>query len=158
MNISITQIEVQLENFKHGFPFADLTAAAIPENGIMVLDEASINDHLQTFKNEAEKYRIIKMVPASGAASRMFKSLYAFMDCNEDKPAEDVKEFLDRIKDFAFYDELKRVMNNDGYKIEESDPGMIIEYLLTEKGLGYTSLPKGLLLFHNYDEGPRTPL
>ena len=157
-NISTDQIVTQLKNFKRGFPYAELTAAATPAKGIKVLSDGEVETMVSVFNDHATGFRIVKMVPASGAASRMFKSLHAFMDGNENQTSGEVLEFIEKIRDFAFYEELKTVLEKDGLNIESCDPKITIEYLLTDKGLGYTSLPKGLLSFHNYPDGPRTPL
>ena len=154
--ISRDQIEIQLQNFENGFPYAKLQASATPVNGIRVLSQEEINEYILEFKSKTGNYRIIKMVPASGAASRMFKSLHAFMDSFDIEPEGDVKEFIERIRDFAFFEHLKESMQKDGHDLdsalEKKDHKRILRYLLTDDGLGYTSLPKGLLAFHSYSE------
>jgi hypothetical protein len=161
-NISIEKINHQIKNFVNGFPFVNLGAAATPGNGILVLTEDEIKDSMEYFENHFKKYKIVKMVPASGAASRMFKNLFTYMDGKDTTASKDVVEFIERIEDFAFYPALKRSLLNDDYNIDhllaDGDFKTIISYLLEEKGLGYASLPKGLLDFHRYEEDARTPL
>jgi len=119
--------------------------------------------------NEWEKYlqsdaTILKFVPASGAASRMFKDLFEFIEKegNEPENAFEKKFFYD-IRKFAFYEELNDVcLTNNQLSIDELIASKqykpIVENLLLDKGLNYGALPKGLLRFHSYSDGKRTPM
>ncbi|MCK5078635.1 MAG: DUF4301 family protein [Bacteroidales bacterium] len=161
-NISPKNIEQQIENFRNGFPYINLIGAATPENGIRVLDDEKTAALAAAFEKAAPKYSITKMVPASGAASRMFKSLYACMEDDQAEADKEVTQFLDKITDFAFYPALTKALAEDEYDIgqllADGDYRTIIRYLLTGAGLDCASLPKGLLFFHSYPDGPRTPL
>jgi len=161
-NISPEKIERQIENFRNGFPYINLIGAATPNNGIRVLDDEKTAVLTAAFEKAATKYSITKMVPASGAASRMFKSLYAYLEDDQAEADREVAQFLDKITNFAFYPALKEALAEDEYDIEQlladRDYRTIIRYLLSGTGLDYASLPKGLLFFHNYPYGPRTPL
>jgi hypothetical protein len=158
-------VRKQLENYKTGFPFLRIEEAATAGNGIIVLDNLQIEENIQRFDQKiADKARPLKFVPASGAASRMFKALFKVL--KENKNAADptaalaqnafARQFLARREEFAFYEDLKKVAENDF----KGDKNCIrwIEFLLTEKGLNYGSLPKGLIKFHKYHDGARTPL
>lgn len=168
--IDIDTIEQQLENFKSGFPYIELVAPATVESGIKSFTDHEI-DKLQGFydKNVSD-YEVLKFVPASGAASRMFKNLFEFLEKytkNEkgnalyeaDKGFNSAHKFFSNIKKFAFYEDLARVLAEHDLDLKSSlkdaDYGTIVEYLLDDKGLGYASLPKALLKFHNYDDGAR---
>lgn len=161
-NISTGNIEKQIENFRKGFPFIKLAAAATPAHGISVLNNEQLDKLTDAFEKKAKDYSITKMVPASGAASRMFKNLFAYMESEQEEADQEVKQFIEKIEDFAFYTALKNKLADDDYDIvqliKSGDHKTVIRYLLTEDGLNYASMPKGLLLFHNYPEGPRTPL
>jgi hypothetical protein len=106
----------------------------------------------------------VKFVPASGAASRMFKDMFAFLDADYDVPTTAFeKNYFDNIEKFAFYDELDAVCRkNEGksikYLIQEGQYKKVVANMLFEKGLNYGQLPKGMLLFHKYEEGARTPM
>ena len=163
--ISEQQIETQLGQFKTGFPFLKLEAAAAIGRGIV----APTSDEGRKYVNAWQKYkaagkRVVKFVPASGAASRMFKDMFAFVDADYDKPATDFeKKYFDNIDKFAFYGELDAVCqknNGKGIKalIQEGNFKAVAANMLKAEGLNYGQLPKGLLLFHNYPEGPRTPM
>jgi len=108
--------------------------------------------------------KVVKFVPASGAASRMFKDMFAFVDADYDKPTTDFeKKYFDNIQNFAFYDELDAAcQKNEGKGIKaliaEGNFKAVAANMLKAEGLNYGQLPKGLLLFHNYPEGPRTPM
>jgi len=161
-NISLIKIEQQINNFRAGFPFIRLTSAATPENGIHVMNSEQTAVMTAVFEEKAINYSITKMVPASGAASRMFKSLFSFMESDEQEISSEVAQFIERIEDFAFYSALKEKLAEDDYSIEQllADGAYrtVIRYLLTAVGLNYASLPKGLLLFHKYENNVRTPM
>ena len=163
--ISEQQIETQLGQFKTGFPFLKLEAAAAIGHGIV----APTSDEGRKYVDAWQKYkaagkRVVKFVPASGAASRMFKDMFAFVDADYDKPTTDFeKKYFDNIDKFAFYGELDAVCqknNGKGIKalIQEGNFKAVAANMLKAEGLNYGQLPKGLLLFHNYPEGPRTPM
>lgn len=163
--ISEKQIENQLNEFKTGFPFLRLEAAASVEHGIVATTEES----RAKFEKSWEQYKaagkkVVKFVPASGAASRMFKDMFAFVDAEYDKPTTDFeKKYFDNIEKFAFYGELNDVcLKNEGKDIPtllaEGNYKVVAAEMLKAEGLNYGQLPKGMLLFHKYAEGPRTPM
>lgn len=163
--ISEEQIKNQLDEFKTGFPFLRLEAAAGIGHGIMALTDDECKQYEAAWENYKEQGKqIVKFVPASGAASRMFKDLFAFLDADYDVPTTDFeKHFFDGLKRFAFYDALdKACLNNEGKSvcdlIADGNYKAIVANLLESKGLNYEQLPKGLLLFHKYDDGVRTPM
>ena len=107
---------------------------------------------------------IVKFVPASGAASRMFKNLFEFLSAEYDKPTTKFEQaFFDGIRDFAFFDDLNVACQRTAGKdipglMEEGNYKAVVAALLETAGLNYGALPKGLLKFHKYPEGSRTPL
>ena len=162
--ISTQQIEEQLQSFVTGFPFLKIRSAAEPNKGIVIVSDEKI----PTLLNEWEEYlktdaSILKFVPASGAASRMFKDLFEFLEKDGNEPENAFeKKFFSEIEKFAFYDDLNNVcFKINGLKINElidnKQYKLIVENLLSEKGLNYGSLPKGLLKFHSYANEKRTP-
>jgi hypothetical protein len=163
--ISEQQIETQLGQFKTGFPFLKLEAAAAIGRGIVAPTSDEGRKYVDTWqKYKAAGKRVVKFVPASGAASRMFKDMFAFVDADYDKPTTDFeKKYFDNIDKFAFYDELDAVCQKNNGKsikelVKEGSFKAIAANMLKAEGLNYGQLPKGLLLFHNYPEGPRTPM
>ena len=164
--ISEQQIAEQLACFEKGFPFLKLFAAASVENrGIMLAGEEAQKTYLAAWDayKEGDK-KIVKFVPASGAASRMFKNMFEFLGADYDVPTTDFeKKFFNNIKNFAFYADLDAAcVKNNGKGIEalisEGNYKAVVANLLESAGLNYGALPKGLLKFHKYEDGVRTPL
>ena len=163
--ISEQQIAEQLACFEKGFPFLKLDAAASIGKGILAPAEEEVKTYLEawdTYK-EGEK-TIVKFVPASGAASRMFKNMFEFLGADYDAPQTDFeKKFFANVHNFAFFDELNAAcVKNAGKGIDEliaeGNYKPVVANLLEAAGLNYGALPKGLLKFHRYEDGVRTPL
>ncbi len=163
--ITVEKFESELESFKKGFPYLKLHSAASVKHGISVLTEAEQTKYLKTWDRYLiGEHKVIKFVPASGAASRMFKDLFEFLNSSDRVPNNDfTNNFFNNITKFAFYNELndaclKNEQASISQLIDKKEYKVIIENLLTAKGLNYGKLPKGLLKFHNYDNLNRTPL
>ena len=163
--MSVEQIESQLGEFKSGFPFLKLDAAASVERGILATTDEQRSAYVRAWEDyKAAGYKITKFVPASGAASRMFKDMFAFVDADYSEPTSAFeKKYFGSIKNFAFYDELDAACKkNEGKGIEtlinEGNYKAVAANMLSADGLNYGQLPKGLLLFHQYEAGPRTPM
>ena len=163
--ISEKQIEDQLFSFAKGFPFLDIAASASVEKGIKCVSREEQPAYMNVWDEYLTKgKRIVKFVPASGAASRMFKDLFSFLESKEGVPSSAFEQtFFKNLDKFAFYTAL----NDACLKNEEKDiPSLlqegayktIVENLLKEKGLNYGSLPKGLLLFHTSSGQLRTAM
>ena len=165
--IDLETFEEQIENFKRGFPFIDLAAPATLEDGIKIFTEIEIKGLEKTYNYEAPDRSVTKFVPASGAASRMFKHLFTFREkltgtdedrkfMELDKEFNSIYYFFSHLQNFAFYTELSANLQNEDYNIEtelaNGNYGLILDYLLLEKGLNYANLPKSLLRFHRYDD------
>ena len=150
---SVQTVQDQVERFKKGFPWMKIVAPATPEKGILVLDEAAV-EAAGKYYEAAKINGKCKFVPASGAASRMFKDLFSGLDAlkegkelAEDAPAS---KFVKQIQGFAFYTpELfgETVYPCDDYKKK------VLAGTLTDEGLGYGAKPKGVLKFHKYTDG-----
>ncbi len=164
--ITEEQIAEQLACFEKGFPFLQLAgAASVGNNGIMVPDSEAQKKYLEAWDAYMQgPSKIVKFVPASGAASRMFKNMFEFLGADYDVPTTDFeKKFFDHIHSFAFFNDLNAAcMDNTGKTInallEERQYKAIVSNLLEAAGLNYGALPKGLLKFHRYADGVRTPL
>ena len=144
----------QIENFVQGFPPVNLIKPATVENhGIQRFSEERINRLARDFDAQAPYLKVVLLAPASGAASRMFKSLFAFL--NNDEQSTDVQHFIENIRQFAFYEDLQEAFKRAGKEIETATAKEKVAYLLEDKGLNYGNLPKGLLRFHRYADGNR---
>jgi len=139
-------VERQLENFRRGFPFLKVVRAASPGDGVMVVGDAEAAAAVARYEREADRLGLVKFVPASGAATRMFKELFEFV--NEGKRGKGIDTLLDNIGRFAFWPELKAVLPPD------ADDKATVRAIVKD-GLGYGQKPKGLGTFHAYPEGAR---
>jgi hypothetical protein len=132
-------------------------------NGIIRLNESDLEKAMTLYEERvAHGIRPLKFVPASGAASRMFKDLYEALEVFSKSASDEevlssnkgAKQYIDGFEKFAFTAELKSIIEKSGNELTVKNK---IDFLLSEKGLNYGSLPKGLLKFHKYEEGERTP-
>lgn len=147
--IELSTIQQQIADFEAGFPYLPLSKAATVGDGVLRLSEAQVQQYVEVFETKKNGVSLLKFVPASGAATRMFKSLFTFLEAG--KSDKSVEQFFERLEAFAFHQDLESVLPAG------ADPRTTVEYFLTEQGLGYGSLPKGLLKFHAYPAGARTP-
>ena len=164
--ISPERAAEQMAQFATGFPFLKLEGAASVGHGILFLDDSASENAVDAWQSYLQSaHRVQKFVPASGAASRMFKGLFAFVDAPYDTPQTDFEKlFFSHIQFFAFYHELDdrcRTLHKKGVDelLAEDRHKVVARTLLAADGLGYGQLPKGLLSFHAYaDDSVRTPL
>lgn len=163
--IAEEQLQKQMDDFKRGFPFLRLDSAATVGHGILAPTDAEREEYIRQWDAyKAGKHRVTKFVPASGAASRMFKNLFAFLDADYDAPQTSFEhEFFDHIHQFAFFSELDAAcLKNEGKGIDDllaaGGHKAVVANLLEERGLNYGQLPKGLLRFHRYEDGARTAM
>lgn len=174
LGITEKQVLAQLRIFKKP-PFSvRLVRNCTVGDGVIKIDRAQAEHYANSQRKAAGKGRFLKFVPASGAATRMFKELFEMrqrQDLNSlqalmqaaaggDPTAEKFKRFLDNLPKYAFHDELQATMARDGLELQrlinEGRFEAILTYLLAERGLNYGSLAKGLLKFHRYPTGGRT--
>lgn len=164
--ISEEKLNQQLSCFAKGFPFLKLAAAASVEKGILTPTEQEAKDYLAAWETYTDNlnHKVVKFVPASGAASRMFKNIFAFVDADYTTPSTDFeKKFFDNIHNAAFFNDLDAACTRIyGKNIDElisaNQHKEVAKALLSAEGINYGALPKGLLKFHKYAEGSRTPL
>ncbi len=172
--LSSEEVQRQLDLFQKPPFYLHLLRPCTPGDGIKVIDKEEVHLLPAKYEHESPKRACLKFVPASGAASRMFKTLLWFL--NEEKEirrdtvtrraqsgqtrARELLEFINGLKRFAFFKDLKSIMKKKGldiaYLIKQGEFTDILTFLLTGEGLGYASLPKGLLKFHEYADGNRT--
>ena len=150
---SLHTVQDQVERFKKGFPWMKIVAPATPERGILVLDDQAV-EAAGKYYEAAQINGKCKFVPASGAASRMFKDLFSGLDAlkagkelADDAPAA---KFVDKIAEFAFY--TPELFGEKSCKCPEYRKDVLAK-TLTDEGLGYGSKPKGVLKFHKYTDG-----
>lgn len=167
-------VREQIAKFEKGTPYLKLDRPCTPGDGIQILDEPLRQASLEKYRAEAVQRTLCKFVPASGAATRMFKTLTRARSSREDITADDVaeglleseeenreiREFFEGLRRFAFYPDLKEALSREGIQaddlLNQRSFKPFLDYLLTEKGLNYGKMPKGLLKFHSYPEETRT--
>ena len=140
------QVEQQINNFRQGFPFLPVVRAASVGDGVLALDEQALDAAVARYDEAAASLKVVKFVPASGAATRMFKELFEYV--NDDKRTAGIDRLLENIEHFAFWPELSE------YIMPDSPDEEIVE-LIIKGGLNYGSKPKGLVTFHSYPDGAR---
>lgn len=163
--ISQSIVAEQLKAFATGFPYLEMRNAASINQGILKIEDNELPEILQCWTDYLQtEADILKFVPASGAASRMFKDLFEFLEAEYSSPKNKFeRKFFDEIQNFAFFNELNAIcIHNEGKDIDSlistGNYKAVVANLLLEKGLNYGALPKGLLRFHSYGTEKRTPL
>ncbi|RMG64767.1 MAG: DUF4301 family protein, partial [Calditrichaeota bacterium] len=173
--LRVEDVEAQLALFRKGFPPPRLVRPCTPGDGILRLSEQEHSELMALYEGAAREGRAMKFTPASGAATRMFRSLVRALqefprlfveekplDSADHQAVEDVQRLLDNLERFAFYEDLSRMLARDGLDLrqlkQQGQVEPILRYLLTDQGLGYAHLPKALIKFHAYPEGARTAL
>ena len=159
------QLFEELKMLKEGFPYLKIEKAATPGNGIFVLDK-KMEDQAMNIWNEflGTGAKVMKMVPASGAASRMFKDLFSFINGKDDKPNNDfMKKFFNEIEKFAFFNQLNQTCialygKSIDSLVKDKRYKDVVKALIEKEGLNYGQLPKALLSFHKNHGGVRTAI
>ena len=149
--ISEEQIAEQLACFEKVFPFLKLSAAASVEKGILAPNTDEQKKYLDAWEAYTQTDKVVvKFVPASGAASRMFKNLFEFLGADYDTPQTNFeKTFFEKIEKFAFYDDLNTACQRTAGKdiptlVAAGNYKAVVAALLEGAGLNYGALPKGL--------------
>ena len=148
--LSTDDVNHQIDNFKTGFPYADIVKPAGDNDGILVLDDDDCQKYTDIYEEYSKNHKIVKFVPASGAATRMFKDLFDFL--NSHVPNKASMTTISNITRFAFWDDLKQYIPNNASDFN------IIECVVSDSGLNYGNLPKGLIPFHKYTDYAKTPI
>ena len=157
IGISREVAEAQIERFASGFPYLRLDSAATIGRGIRHLDNSAQRAAMASWRSF--EGTIEKFVPASGAASRMFKNLFAFASSGRTAPETDFeREFFEGIRRFAFYPQLNKVCErlyglNIPALTEAGRHVDVVKALLYPEGMNYGALPKALLTFHRAAAG-----
>ncbi|MBW2637173.1 MAG: DUF4301 family protein, partial [Deltaproteobacteria bacterium] len=152
----------QIGAFERGLIPVKLERPCTIDDGIIAISESRKESLLQSYEEEMSRGRVIKFVPASGAASRMFRDWFRLYDTRNVGDTDIASNFENNLSKFAFHGELKQSIVRDGKDldglIKDRNYSEILDYILSPKGLDYTHLPKALLKFHLYPDHVRTPL
>jgi len=169
--LNVEKVKSQIDLFKIGLPFINLHSAATINNGILKLSEKEKAASIQLFDSKRNGYSILKFVPASGAATRMFKSLFSFIaDYNPEE--ETVNAYINRTKEtllavffvglekLPFYKivltEIEKVYPEYYKSSVDEQHYMFVKTMLDEDKLNFGLYPKGLLPFHIYKDQTAT--
>ncbi len=165
--ISREKVFAQIETFKEGIPFVNLKKAAVVGDGILRFSDVEEKDLISYFENASQGLNLLKFVPASGAASRMFKAMFNFIE--EYDPSKEtldayfeqsgdkaVKQFLEGKEKLPFHDLIMSKVSEKAVS-EDEKAYLFVNEMLSENGLNYGFYPKGLLPFHKYGPESATP-
>ena len=147
--LSVQAVEKQIENFRNGFPSLPVVRAAAGGDGVKQLDAESVAEREAYYNDNLKNIKTIKFVPASGAATRMFKELFEYV--NDDKRTAGIDKLITNLEKFAFFPELAK------YLVPQIDDKDVVRNIIID-GLEYGAKPKGLVTFHAYKEGARKPV
>ncbi|MDI6777137.1 MAG: DUF4301 family protein [Syntrophales bacterium] len=162
--LTVERVLEQIDLLKRGVPPIRLNRPCIINDGIVDItgSEEERNALLTSYDEAAADGRFLKFVPASGAASRMFRDWYRVLERGGFDSEEEGAKFAQDLKKFAFFDDLSVAVSQKGDNIQDLIRGArfasVLEYILTSRGLDYGQLPKALLKFHAYPGGNRTAL
>ena len=162
--LTLEKIQGQVDRFRRGFPFVRLLRPCTVGDGIRVLEKREMRVLEEIYSGASLSGRAMKFVPASGAATRMFKSLLSVSAQNpareEDPDFRVCTVFFQNLEKFAFQDDLKRAVAKKGGNLErllsQKKYRAILESALSTTGLNFSDTPKGLIPFHTYPDGSRT--
>lgn len=166
-NLSLNQVVKQLETFARGISFVDVVTTATVGNGIQIISEEQQKELVVLYERRKNRMDIVKFVPASGAATRMFKFLHEFLenynpteqnyrDYLKAGAPEEVETFFNGVKEFAFINSIRAKIREMFPDYKQSNKGerhtMMVRALLEVDGLNFGNLPKGLIPFHKYNK------
>jgi len=148
--LNVNDVNHQIEMFKKGFPYTNIVKPASDTDGILVCSDNDCQKYSSVYDEYAKNHKIVKFVPASGAATRMFKDLFDFLNSNTSNKTSEIT--VKNITKFAFWDDLKK------YLPENASDTDIVKCIVSDAGLNYGNLPKGLIAFHKYNNHTKTPV
>ncbi|MDC7995223.1 DUF4301 family protein [Altibacter sp. HG106] len=170
-HLTLNDVIHQIERYRLGTDHADVVTAASIGNGIEVISEGNQEALIHLYDRCKEDLDVVKFVPASGAATRMFRFLHTFLN-EYDPKKQSLSEFLksdadtklvtffDRINSFPFINKVRKQIRKQFPDYKQSNKGeravKLVTAMLKEDGLGYENLPKGLIPFHKYKKFART--
>ena len=160
--LAIEEADRQLALFRRGVSPVRLNRPCRAGDGIVVFTPAEQEKLIAAYTESLRTQRIMKFVPASGAASRMFKEWYQGLRGGGFATDAERDHFFRDLGRCPFFPDLKAALSAKGLDLDDllakRAEGTVLRYILTEEGLNYGQLPKALLKFHAYPEGARTAL
>lgn len=174
LEVPADKIIEQTKIFNKGIPYLKLIRPCVICDGVKVVTENEQEIYIKKFNSALDEGRVVKFVPASGAATRMFKKQLSVLvkhgkidfnkvkqlAGNEDEDCKATLEFFENIHHFAFFNELKGTIEDNGKRLDDlianENVSEVIRFVADNVGLNYANLPKGCILFHSYPDGSRT--
>jgi len=160
--LSVERVLEQIALFEAGTVPVSLNRPCTVGDGIITIDEKDLSEMTASYEESMQEGRVVKFVPASGAASRMFRDWYKYFETGGIDSEENQRIFADNLQKYAFLSDLNLLIDRHGESLERfmeaGKYGDILAFILTTKGLNYGSLPKALLKFHSYPHEIRTAL
>lgn len=165
--ISLDEVNAQIKRLKNGMSYSNLVSAATIGKGIEQYDEKETQGFIKLYENRQNDLSIVKFVPASGAATRMFKFLFQFLQkFNPSKESIEnytekhsdalIQPFWEHFAVFPFYNDVllkvKQLYSNFKNLSDDKKCLHFVKTMLDENKLNYSFFPKGLLPFHKYDD------
>lgn len=165
-----TEVARQLEIFKNGIPFVTIVKAAELQNGINSYSETEQKKFVRLFETKKEQLDLLKFVPASGAATRMFKFLHRFLENYDPKididsflkkeENQDLDVFFSSFENFAFshlvFERLETKFPDFSTLEKGKRLQLFVQEMLGTEGLDFSHTPKGLVPFHKTEKSYRT--
>jgi len=163
--LTFEEVFKQINKLTHGIPPVNIVTAASVGNGIEVISEKDRDTLINLYDQKRAQLDIVKFVPASGAATRMFKFLHEFLETYSpeeeslntyltEKASKELVLFLNSLQDFPFINNIRKKIRENYPDYKRSTKGMrfylTVKTMLEEKGLNFNNLPKGLIPFHRY--------
>lgn len=160
--LTIKEVDRQLALFRRGVPSVRLNRPCVAGDGIVIIPVSERPSLLAAYEEARRTHRLMKFVPASGAASRMFREWYCCLDAGGFADEAARKAFAGDLKRYPFFPDLRATIAARGEDLEsmigKGEEAAVVKSVLMEEGLNYGFLPKALLKFHAYPEGGRTAL
>lgn len=152
LGLDLNTVEKQLALHRHGSNFLKLKKSCAVKDGILSFTSTQRKNLISFYEEQSEKYKLIKFVPASGAASRMFSEWFNASEKGSFGSAELDRLFLKNLTKYPFFD-LIREKSSGRRLIGEKNIGGLLSYVLFSDGLNFSKYPKALIPFHYYHSG-----
>ena len=166
--LTVEEVTRQIELIQSGVKIPRLIKPAVIGDGIVKIDDKKKEELIRYWEDNSKKYRVVKFVPASGAATRMFKSLNKIYhnygsitfsqlkkEAEADKELSKAKKFFENLNKFPFAEDIPAELK----KIDDdTDLIKLFDFILGSGGLNFGNIPKGLIKFHRYENKSATPV
>ncbi len=158
LGLSRQDVDKQLNIYRRGSAFFDLNRPCTVKDGIISVTPAQKKKLIALYENDAGKYKLLKFVPASGAASRMFVEWFSACEKGSFGSPDLDRLFFRKLNKLAFSILIER--NRQGKKFfDQKNIKNLLEFILLPDGLNFGQLPKALIPFHRYSsDNTRTAL